>query len=66
MKRFSTKAVKERRKALGLTLDDMATLTGLKSKVSYWQYETGKYKMKADMLPKLALALQCHIEDFYV
>lgn len=66
MKKFSTQAIRKRREQLGLTLSDVATLVGLNSNVSYYQYESGKYKFKAEMLPRLALALRCRIDDFYV
>ncbi|HBM3498194.1 TPA: helix-turn-helix transcriptional regulator, partial [Listeria innocua] len=32
---------------------------------TYYKYENGSYSFKAEMLPKLASALDCDIENFF-
>lgn len=65
MAEFDLTYIAERRKALGLTLNDMAKSLGFSSESTYWKYERGIYKFNADFLPKLATALQCSISQFY-
>ena len=43
----------------------MAEQLGFKDGSTYWNYENGKYRLKADMLPKLAEILNCEIENFF-
>jgi transcriptional regulator with XRE-family HTH domain len=65
MAEFNLKYIAERRKALGLTCLEMAKLLGLSGHSTYWKYEHGQYKFKADMLPMLANALRCKVKNFY-
>lgn len=57
--------VGERRKELGLSLDEMAKSLGFTSESTYWKYEKGIYKIRAALLPKLAEVLKCPISQFY-
>ncbi|SET95619.1 Helix-turn-helix [Salinibacillus kushneri] len=57
--------IKNRRKELGITLQEMADELGFKNSSTYLKYETGAYSFKADQLPVLADALNCNISDFF-
>ena len=57
--------IANRRKELGFTLEHMAKELGLKNSGNYLKYETGEYRFRADMLPILANALRCGINDFF-
>ena len=65
LEEFNLAYIAERRKELGMTLDDMAKSLGFSGGSVYWKYERGIYKFNADFLPKLANALQCSISQFY-
>lgn len=65
MSSFDLNYIKRRREELKLTMDDMAKKLGLSNHSVYWKYENGDYKFKAEMLPRLASALQCDISHFY-
>ena len=54
-----------RRKELGLKQDDMAKRLGMAGAPDYSKYENGVYKIKAEMIPTLAKALDCPIENFF-
>ncbi|EAC3694188.1 TPA_asm: helix-turn-helix domain-containing protein [Listeria monocytogenes] len=43
----------------------MADLLDIKNASTYYKYENGSYSFKAEMLPKLANALECDIENFF-
>lgn len=62
---FNLAYIAARRKELKLTIEDMAKALGFSNGSLYWKYENGVYKLKADILPKLAEILQCEIECFY-
>lgn len=57
--------IHERRKVLGITIDEMAKAFGLKNGSTYWKYEHGDYTFDANMLPIMAKKLKCSINDFY-
>lgn len=57
--------IKNKRLELGLSITEMAKSLGFKDGSSYWRYENGEYKLKADMLPKIAEVLNCSIENFF-
>lgn len=59
------KFIKDRRTELGFSTQEMAETLGFRDGSTYWNYETGKYRIKADMLPKLAIKLNCKIENFF-
>ena len=62
---FNLSFIKQRREELKLTHQVMAEKLGYKNGSTYLKYENGTYLFKADILPKLALALDCDIKDFY-
>ena len=64
-KQFNLGYVVERRKELGLKQEDVAERLGMKCVPNYCKYETGVYKFNAEMIPKLAMALDCPIENFF-
>jgi transcriptional regulator with XRE-family HTH domain len=65
MSHFNLDYIAKRRKELGLTIDDMATMMGFSNGSVYWKYEKGQYKLNAEKLPLLASALRCRISRFY-
>ena len=66
MAEFNLQAIAERRAQLGISTANMAEKLGMKSPSMYWKYEHGKYKFRAEDLPKLADALKCSVSRFYV
>jgi transcriptional regulator with XRE-family HTH domain len=64
MERFAHERLKERRVALGLSQTAVAFAIG-RSFETYRLYEQGKYAPTAKVLPSLAAALRCRVEDFF-
>lgn len=62
---INLKFIKDRRNELGFSTQEMAETLGFRDGSTYWNYETGKYRIKADMLPKLAIKLDCKITNFF-
>lgn len=62
---FDLQYIARRREELGLTQADMAHKMGFSNASVYLKYEKGDYKFKADMLPKLAKALNCKLKNFF-
>lgn len=58
--------IKNRRTQLGISSQEMAESLGFKDGSTYWNYENGKYRIKADMLPNLAKKLDCKITNFFI
>lgn len=65
MSEFDLDYIADRRKELRLSPSEMADKLGFSNASVYWKYEHGVYKFKADVLPRLADALQCGIGRFY-
>ncbi|EAD4096380.1 XRE family transcriptional regulator [Listeria monocytogenes] len=59
------KYIREKREFLGFSQKDMAAKLGFKNASTYLKYETGEYKIKAEMLPLLAKILKCNISNFF-
>ena len=57
--------IKMMREKKGRSMQYMAELLGFKSAPAYFHYEKGERKFRADMLPVLARAFDCKIEDLY-
>lgn len=57
--------IKQMREKNGLSMQYMAELLGFKSAPAYFHYEKGEREFRADMLPVLARAFNCKIEDLY-
>lgn len=57
--------IKRKREEKGLSMQYMAELLGFKTAPAYFHYEKGERKFRADMLPVLARAFDCKIEDLY-
>ena len=57
--------ISAKRKEKKLTLQKMAEILGLKNASTYSKYEKGSYKIKAEMLPELASAFDCRLENFF-
>ncbi|UJW58773.1 helix-turn-helix transcriptional regulator [Bacillus sp. A116_S68] len=65
MKALNLNFIKERRKELNISLQEMAVILGFKNASTYMKYERGEYSFKADHLPILANKLNCKIELFF-
>ena len=65
MNEFNLKFIQQRREQLGISRKDMAELLGFSNASVYWKYETGDYKFRAEILPKLAEALKCDAKNFF-
>lgn len=59
------KYISQRRLELGITLQTAAEVLGFKNASNYLKYESGEYKFRADMLPKLAELLNCEMQNFF-
>ncbi len=49
-----------------LSMQDVANTLGFKTASTYYKYECGIYKFKAEMLPVLAKTLNCDIKNFFL
>ena len=58
--------IANRRKELGITQKNMAKKIGMKSAPAYNKYEKGIYQFNANIIPSLATALQCNINDIFI
>ena len=65
MSEFNLKYIQQRREQLGISRRNMAELLGFSNSSVYWKYETGDYKFRAEILPKLAEALKCDAKNFF-
>jgi transcriptional regulator with XRE-family HTH domain len=59
------KFIKERRKALKLTQEEVAERLNLCNSSHYCKIENGVYDLKAEMLPALSKILKCSITKFF-
>lgn len=57
--------IKTKRIESNLSVQDVADKLGFKDGATYWKYEKGIYRLRADMLPELAKILNCKIENFF-
>ena len=56
--------IKAKREEAGLTQEELSRVLGVvRQTVAMW--ETGKASPSANMLPRIARALNCRIEDLY-
>lgn len=62
---FNLAYIQERRKSLGITIDEMSQAFNFKNSSTYWKYEHGDYTFDVNMLPVMAMKLKCDISDFY-
>ncbi|WP_186333826.1 helix-turn-helix domain-containing protein [Paenibacillus xylanexedens] len=65
IKEFDLLFIKERRKEMGKTLQDMADSLDLKNASTYMKYENGEYLFRAVHLPLLAEQLKCEVGNFF-
>lgn len=63
--KLNLKYIKNKRLEKKLTLQEMAEKLGMKDASTYMRYEKGEYALKADIIPKIALILNCDIKDFF-
>ena len=59
---FNLLYIVNRRKQLNFS---QAQVLGFANASVYHKYETGEYKLKAEMLPMLAKALKCDVKKFF-
>ena len=59
------KFIKERRKALKLTQEEVAERLNLCNGSQYSKIERGEYRLRAEWLPVLAKILKCSITKFF-
>ena len=64
--RLNLDFVKKRREELRLSPTYMAEALGFANASTYWKYESGNYRLRADMLAKLADILKCEPQNFFV
>lgn len=63
---LNLKFIKQRRKDLGFTQQEMADTIGLAAPEKYSRRENGKYKFQANELPVLAKKLKVPIKNLYL
>lgn len=63
---FDLEKIKTRRKEMRLTLQEMAETLGFKDASTYYKYEEGTYKFRAEQLPVLAFKLNLSMEDIFL
>lgn len=66
LREFNLLFIKERRKELGKTLQEMADSLEMKNASTYMKYENGEYSFKAVHLPVLAKQLECNLSNFFI
>lgn len=66
MKEVNFDLIKLRRKEMRLTLQDMADVLGFKDASTYYKYENGTYKFKAQHLPLLTSKLKMSMKDIFL
>lgn len=57
--------IKQRRKQLKVSQNDIANVLGLGSAAAYSHYELGRSDFKAEHLPKICEMLKCDIDELY-
>lgn len=62
---FNLLYIVNRRKQLNFSQVHMAQVLGFANASVYHKYETGEYKLKAEMLPMLAKALKCDVKKIF-
>lgn len=60
---MSAKRLKELRRQRGLSLEDMAKITGYAGKSGYWALENGVVKASVDQAKNIALALKISVSE---
>lgn len=65
MTQLDLEFIKQRRKKIKLTQDDMAKMLGMNGKSVYSRYENGIYTFDSNHVPLIAKALKVRIEDLY-
>lgn len=65
MQEINFDLLKQRRKEMRLSLQEMAECMGLKDGSTYWKYEKGVYKFKGHQLPVVASKLKLKLNDIF-
>lgn len=65
MQELNLVLIKQRRKEMRITLQEMAEELGFKDASTYWKYEKGVYKFNADHIPKVAAKLKLKMSEIF-
>jgi transcriptional regulator with XRE-family HTH domain len=65
MKELNLVLIKKRRKELRLSLLEMAVLLGFKNASTYYKYEIGQSKFKAEHIPIVASKLKLKMSEIF-
>lgn len=57
--------IKQRRKEMRLTLQEMAEHLGFKDASTYWKYENGVYQFNAGHIPVVATKLKLRMNEIF-
>ena len=64
LKQTLLKGLAERRKAAGLTQEQLGRIVGLDQN-AIWRYESGLHLPRKDVLIRLAIVLNCEVKDLF-
>lgn len=62
---FSGPELRRRRERAGMSRDQLGVAID-RCSYSVWRYEAGRASPSADVLPRLAFAVGCRVEDLFV
>ena len=65
MKELNLALIKKRRKELRISLLEMSVLLGFKNASTYYKYEVGKSKFKAEHIPIVASKLKLKMSEIF-
>lgn len=65
MRELNLVLIKQRRKEFRISLLEMAVLLGFKNASTYYNYETGRSKFKAEQIPIVAAKLKLKMNDIF-
>jgi transcriptional regulator with XRE-family HTH domain len=57
--------IKQRRKEMRISLQEMAESLGFKNAANYYKYEKGLYKFDASHIPKVAAKLKLKVHEIF-
>lgn len=65
MKQVNLVLIKQRRKEMRITLQEMANALGFKNASNYYKYEKGEYKFEAEHIPVIARMLKLKMSEIF-
>lgn len=66
MNEVNLDVIRARRKEMRFTLQDMADVLGFKDASTYYKYEKGHYKFKANHIPILSTKLKLRMKEIFL